>query len=253
MRLFAFALLFCLVSPVFGQRLGAPTHRVTDDLTVRAIGKGLYLHTTHRDLSGYPRFPSNGLIVISEGEALLIDTAWGEAETDSLITWIEARLGATVKRAIVTHAHDDRMSGMSVLQERGITTYGLPHTAELGAAQGWPSPDVALAGITDVKVGSQTVEVFFPGPGHTADNVVVGLPDGKLLFGGCLIRPAASKSLGNTADAMLDEWANSVARVQARYPDVRTVIPSHGPIGDRTLLEHTIQLIKQHISDQPGG
>ncbi len=47
--------------------------------------------------------------------------------------------------------------------------------------------------------------VFFPGAGHTADNVVAYVPARHLLFGVCLIKEAAAKGLGNIADADLSK------------------------------------------------
>lgn len=253
MRGFAvLALWICVSLSAFAQEQGA-TYRLTENLTIQALGKGVYVHTTYRDFVGYPRFPSNGLIVVSDGEALLVDTAWGEAETDTLVAWVEAVLDMPIARAVVTHAHDDRMDGMSVLKQRDIVTYALPQTTALGQQQRWPSPDSALAGVTVLPVGTRTVEAFFPGPGHTTDNVVVWLPDEKLLFGGCLIRPASSRSLGSTTDAVLGEWATSVRRLKTRYPEAATVVPSHGALGGQNLLDHTIYLLTRPFKPQPGG
>jgi hypothetical protein len=57
-----------------------------------------------------------------------------------------------------------------------------------------------------------------------------------------MIRAAAATDMGNTADAVLDEWGASVARVAARYPVATAVIPGHGEVGDNALLAHTIAL-----------
>ncbi|MHA7872001.1 MAG: MBL fold metallo-hydrolase, partial [Hyphococcus sp.] len=84
--------------------------------------------------------------------------------------------------------------------------------------------------------------VFHPGPGHTRDNIVVYYEPAKVLFGGCLIRPDGSTNLGNTADGDVGNWANAVRNVAKQFPDAEIVIPSHGPMGRRALLDHTIAL-----------
>lgn len=88
----------------------------------------------------------------------------------------------------------------------------------------------------------KNLEFFYPGPGHTRDNIVVYYAPAKVLFGGCLIRPGGSDNLGNTADGDVAGWADAVRRVAAQFPEAEIVIPSHGPPGGRELLDHTIAL-----------
>ena len=190
---------------------------------------------------------------MSDEKALLIDTAWGDTLTETLLHWIDAELGASVEGAVLTHAHDDRMIGIGVLKKAGVTSYALPQTLEGAARQQWPLPDSVLAPVQHLSVGSRTVETFFPGPGHTPDNLAVWLPQEKLLFGGCMVRAAGTRSMGNVADADVEAWPRSIATLLSRYDDVQTVVPSHGPVGDRGLLEHTLHLLEEHRKKQPGG
>ena len=107
------------------------------------------------------------------------------------------------------------------------------------------------AGARQIVIGGGIhYEVLYPGPGHTRDNIVVYYPDAKVLFGGCLIRPGGSDNLGNTADADVVHWAEAVRNVAAAFPDAEIVIPSHGPMGGRELLDHTIALAEA-AADRP--
>jgi metallo-beta-lactamase class B len=90
-------------------------------------------------------------------------------------------------------------------------------------------------------VGS--AEVFYPGPAHTRDNVVVWLAESRVLFGGCAVRAASDTSVGNVADADVKEWPASIRRVRDRYPTADVVVPGHGDPGGRELLEHTLALL----------
>lgn len=83
---------------------------------------------------------------------------------------------------------------------------------------------------------------FYPGPGHTRDNIVIYYAPAKVLFGGCLIRPGGATDLGNTADGDVANWADAAREVAAEFPDAEIVIPSHGPPGGRELLDHAIAL-----------
>lgn len=225
-----------------GCATAAPRVReISPDLRVEEIRPGLWLHTSWGVLDDGSRFPSNGLVVEAGDSLVLIDTAWGEPETERLLAWIDTAFAAPLRGAVVTHWHDDRTAGIGALRRRGIPVRGHPLTARLTAEKGAPAPD-ALAGLdapgSAVAVGG--VEVFFPGPGHTFDNVMVWVPSAGALFGGCAVRELATTSLGNTADGDLREWPVSIERARARYGSaVSVVVPGHGSPGGADLLEHT--------------
>jgi len=49
------------------------------------------------------------------------------------------------------------------------------------------------------------IRIYYPGGGHTADNIVLWFPSKKILFGGCMLKDSNSKSLGNLSDAKLED------------------------------------------------
>ena len=95
-----------------------------------------------------------------------------------------------------------------------------------------------------IKRGRLHYEIYFPGESHSPDNVTVYIPELDILFGGCMIKSAASKNLGFTGDANLEEWPKSVARVSKRYPNCSMVVPHHGMWGGMELFEHTLLLFQ---------
>ena len=220
-----------------------PAQQITPDLSVREFQPGLWLHTSWQTLPKVGRYSANGLLIREGDHLVLIDTAWGEASTQALLDWIDRELRLPVVRAIVTHAHDDRMGGAPVLVRRHIPFIGHPLTASLAVAQHWPAPEVLPTLATPgaaLTIGS--VEIFFPGAGHTRDNLVVWLPQHRTLFGGCIVKSAHDRTLGNTADADLREWPASLRRLQARYRQALLVVPGHGEPGGLELLRHTLDL-----------
>jgi hypothetical protein len=58
-----------------------------------------------------------------------------------------------------------------------------------------------------------------------------------------------SKGLGNLSDAKTDEWPGTIQKVIAKFPSVKTVIPGHGRIGGKELLEHTKELLRKYTDD----
>jgi len=217
------------------------SERSDDEVTVRRIADGVWMHTSWKTFDGGVRFLSNGLIVEHEGGLLLVDTAWGVEPTERLLDWIAENLRLPVTNAVVTHFHDDRLGGGSVLRGRGIPTVASALTIELA------EEDPAISGARAVSVAELAegyrldgVEVRFPGAAHSRDNLVVWLPDRKVLFGGCAVRPMEMTGLGNTADADVEAWPRSIERLVEVYPDASIVVPSHGAPGGPELLTHTL-------------
>jgi glyoxylase-like metal-dependent hydrolase (beta-lactamase superfamily II) len=87
-------------------------------------------------------------------------------------------------------------------------------------------------------------ELFFPGAGHTYDNIVVWLPKEQILFGGCFLKSVTSPDLGNVADASVPDWADSLGRARRQYPAARIVVPGHGTISGDPFAK-TLALLDQ--------
>lgn len=213
-------------------------------LQVTKIAPKVYIHTSFKQF-GDVIFPSHGLVVSTKEGAVLIDTGWGNEPTEQLLAWVKTNLNQPVKICVPTHWHDDKMGGIEAVQQQGIPVATSELTARLAAENGKGTPDITFAADTSFTMGGQQFEVYFPGAGHTADNVVVYLPQQKILFGGCFVKDAQSKNLGNIADADLESWPVAIRNVQQRYPKAKLVVPSHGPWGDRSLLSHTLKLLQE--------
>ena len=100
------------------------------------------------------------------------------------------------------------------------------------------------------------VELYYPGPGHTRDNLVVWLPETRMLFAGCLVKSGLARSLGFVAEADLAAWPSALDRLGERYRQVEVVVPGHGPRGGSWLLGHTLKLVEREtgsVHDSPVG
>jgi glyoxylase-like metal-dependent hydrolase (beta-lactamase superfamily II) len=74
------------------------------------------------------------------------------------------------------------------------------------------------------------VELYFPGAGHTRDNIAVWLPRQRVLHGGCFLKSSTVGDLGYVRDADLGAWPASLRRLDAAYPARGIVVPGHGSI-----------------------
>lgn len=242
-RLFLFLLLTMLVSCASTT---SEVHTIDPDLQVWQIRPGVWVHRSWHVLDDGARFYSNGLIVQQGSKVALIDTAWGNDETDALVDWIERELRMPVAFAIGTHFHADRVGGAAALAKRGIPLYGSALTRDLALTEK-TEPIIPVAGLEQPGSVKRfgTIEVFYPGAGHTRDNVVVWIANERILHGGCAVRPGTSSSLGNTADADVAAWPASMERVMARYPGATLVISGHGEIAGFELLRHTREITER--------
>lgn len=214
-------------------------------VTLSKIADDVWVHTTNYNLPGQPPIPVNGLVVVDGEDVILVDGAWGELATLSLLEKIKTETGKPVSKMIVTHHHMDRTAGVDVAEWQGIQIFSHPDTAGLAAKSGFPVPNTSVAALKEkgarTKVGD--LEVAFPGHGHAPDNLVVYVPSAGVLYGGCAVRGAGTKTLGNTDDADLTKWADSLNWMKATYPKAQIVVPGHGKGANLSLIDATLGLI----------
>jgi metallo-beta-lactamase class B len=212
-------------------------------LAITHLTGGFYIYTTYKSLNG-TLFPSNSMYVVTKEGVILIDTPWDVEQTGPLLDSIGARHRMPVVLCLVTHFHDDRTAGLDILKARGIATWSTRQTFELAAASGDRQAEHTFERDTTFSVGGVSFGTYYPGEGHTKDNIVVWFPKQRVLFGGCLVKSVESKGLGNTADASLDQWGRSIRAVMKRYRRARYIIPGHFGWTGRRSLAHTLELLR---------
>lgn len=206
------------------------------ELEIKKIEEGVYLYTAYEKIEGWGLVGSNGLIVLDNKDAYLIDTPISAKDTEVLVQWIDAQ-GFTAKASISTHFHSDSSGGIAFLNSKSIPTYASKLTNQLlkkkDEEQATHSFDKNPFWLLKNKI-----EIFYPGAGHTPDNLVVWMPEPKILFGGCFVKP---EGLGNLSHAVIEEWPASAEKLIARYGTAKLVVPGHGKVGDASFLEKTKQ------------
>ncbi|MBN2502440.1 MAG: MBL fold metallo-hydrolase [Anaerolineales bacterium] len=233
------------------------------ELSIKQISPNAY-EITH----AYP-WPANALLVeMADGSLVLVDTPYTPAATQQVIEWAEARFGERQITAINGHFHVDNLGGNAYLVEQGIPVYGSDLTVQLLAERGeanraqtvaWlensgqqhyadghaaiplvpPTHTFPLEDGLKLQFGDKVVQIIYPGPAHSLDNVVVYFPDYRLMFGGCMIQ--SGEEIGNTADADLEAWPASVEHL--RQYDFDILVPGHGDRLDPALLDHTLDVL----------
>jgi metallo-beta-lactamase class B len=187
--------------------------------------------------------PSNGLIAVTEHGLLLVDTAWTEEQTEVILRWGQERFGLPWIGAVITHDHADRDGGLPALLRRGIPVAAVDLTVAKLTRRGITGVTTLFKAADREMKDPRGFEAFYPGPGHTSDNIVIAFPNAGILFGGCLIKSTAATDLGFTGDASIATWPAAIRLVADRYHP-RTIVPGHGPVGEGdSAYRHTLDLL----------
>lgn len=222
-----------LISTFFGQ--SAISKEALPELEIKKIEDGVYLHTSYEDYGEWGIVAAHGLVAIDGDRAVVIDTPAKESDTQDLLNWLDKN-ELQAKAVIATHFHGDSASGFALFNAKNIPTYATILTNQL------LTENNRVQATHEIKEDSywlvkDKVEVYYPGGGHSKDNIVVWLADTKILFGGCFVKP---NHLGYLGDAVLAEWPQSTKNLLAKYADVKYVVPGHGAMGGKELLEKTL-------------
>ncbi|NOU49949.1 subclass B1 metallo-beta-lactamase [Pseudoalteromonas sp. JBTF-M23] len=213
---------------------------IAHEISIFKLSENVYQHVSYQEIKPWGMVAANGLVIVDKSDAYIIDTPWTEEHTKRLVKWVKAH-NLTLKAAIISHYHEDASSGIEYLNKIGITTYANKATNLLLEKH---KRTLASHSIDkpSYKLANDQIEVFYPGAGHSKDNVVVWLIDQQILFAGCFVKSLESTNLGNLADADVNQWPKSIANLKAHYPNIKLVVPGHGKAGDTSLLKHTQQL-----------
>jgi len=218
------------------------TITVSNDIFLIKISNEAYIHLTYMNSEKWGRYDSNGLLLIQDKEAFLFDSPSNDALTATLFNWLNDSAQIKITGFVPNHWHEDCMGGLSFLQKQLVKTYGNQITIELAKINQLPVPENSFNDSLKLKFGQQDIEFYYPGAAHTSDNIVVYLPQLKILFAGCMVKSLASKNLGNTADGDLKAYPATIKWLADKFQDVKIVIPGHGKFGGSELIEHTLSL-----------
>lgn len=221
---------------------------ISEDIQLLELSDSVYLHATWTEMEPYGRFSSNGLIVIKNGKALMVDTPMDSAATSFIYKHLLNSLNAQVTLLIPGHFHDDCIAGLPFLQTKGARSLSGNLTREKCLELNLPIPDTAFIDSIHFEFNSIPIACYYLGGGHTHDNIVVYLPQQKILFGGCMVKSMESMGMGFIGDADLEAWPNTLQKLKSKFPEAEIIVPGHGNVGGIELIDHTLLLLQQNAS-----
>lgn len=225
------------------------------------------------------------VVVTSPRNILVIDTPFTPNGMDAVLKWIDQKFGKDKKiTAINTHHHVDCLGGNKALRDRHIDVYASELTLELlerkkdGVITGFkemfsnnpqsqnlqftpPNKSIPLKVnkpyTFEMGENSMCVRLLFPGHAHSEDNIVVHIPDLRLLFAGCMISCLNRGHLGYLGEADILKWKKSYENLLAFVGGFTLdyVVPGHANRGhvpnsddfSPRMLAYTNHLINEEL------
>ena len=225
----------------FGTAASAQTPALP--FTLKLIGPGVYAAI---DGPEHKSFANAGFVIGDDG-VLVVDSFFYPDATRALVAEIHRLTPKPIRYVVNTHYHVDHTGGDQVLRDAGAIiiahrnvrgwvrsdNINLVHdiiTPELKAQiESLPLPDIVTDQDLTVWLGSRKVVVRTV-LGHTGGDLVVSVPDAKVVFAGDMLWRRVPPNL---IDGSVAEWTATDAGFE-KLPDAAhtTFVPGHGDVAD---------------------
>ncbi|MBU0495727.1 MAG: MBL fold metallo-hydrolase [Chloroflexi bacterium] len=159
-------------------------------------------------------WPTNGYVLVSDGESLIVDPAW---DVERILDAIE---GTVVRAIVLTHAHPDHAGALAqVRRATGAPVHLHPADAEAFGIDG----DADLCDGDVLTVGRCPLHVVHT-PGHTPGSVCLRF-DRHAIVGDTLFPGGPGHSV---SPAALQQLLASLRDRVFTWPDETAFYPGHG-------------------------
>ncbi len=205
--------------------------------TLKTVGPGVYAAI------GGPKAGSNAGFVVGDDSVLVIDSFFSADAARALLGEIRRITPKPIRYLVNTHYHVDHVSGDAVFKAAGaeiIADRNVPGWIHgenihlLGGDKIQPAakaqvdslipPDRTVDKTTILVLGKRRIEVR-PMKGHTGGDLVVGVPDAKVLFAGDILWNHTGPT---TIDGRILIWTTDLAQLETLTGT--TFIPGHGEV-----------------------
>ncbi len=233
-------ILTCVIGIFFGK-VSAQSNK---KLLIEHLSGNFYVYTTY-NIYQDSKVRANGVYLVTKKGVVLFDTPWDTTQFQPLLDSIAARHNKKVIMAFATHWHSDKTAGLEYYKQLGIKTYTTQLTDVLSKKYNAKRAQLLMTKDTSFLVDQYQFETYYPGEGHTQDNIVIWFPKQRILLGGCLIKGAKDTNLGYLGDGNTSEYANTLLKVQQKFSNPQFIITTHSDWRDINSLKNSIQMAKQ--------
>lgn len=229
--------LFLLITAAHAQPQNAK-------LKITPLTGNFYIYTTYNNYQNN-LIPANGMYVVTPTGVVLFDTPWDTTQFQPLLDSIKIKHQKDVVLCIATHWHNDRTAGLEYYKRLGIKTYTTALTDTWSKRNNEKRAEYLIHNDTTFQIDQFAFKTYYPGQGHTADNMVIWVEKEKILYGGCLIKGADAENLGYLGDANTQAYYNTLKNVDEKFPNPNYIIVSHSDWSNKNSLKHSIKLARK--------
>ena len=235
-------------------RTGNPYERgLTDEdfPRVKELAENVYSYEQLRS-AGEERFTTVSLFVVTAEGVLVADGQGNVEETARLVETIAGITDRPITHVVIGSDHGDHTGGNSVFPaDAAFLAHPRSH-AILEASANNPNrregaapvvvPTELVGERTVLHIGGTEVHVLFLGRAYTGGDLMVYLPDEKILF---MSEAYLNRIFPAMRSAYPSEWVAMIERAQAM--DVEIYVPGHGFVDSPRVLREELDTYRQAL------
>jgi cyclase len=209
---------------------------------------------------------SNAGLIVSRGETFLVDTLFDVPLTREMLETMRRQVpeAARIDKVVITHSNPDHFFGNELVADSeiiatsrtaaDISAFNPENIA--GMQREWSKfgeageffwntmgktfdfqgitltpPNSTFDNETTLQVGDKTVQIKDLGPAHTASDVIIYVPEDKVVYTGDLLFNGGHPVIWA---GPFSNWIRACDYIMGL--DVETVVPGHGPLTDKTAV-----------------
>ena len=182
-------------------------------------------------------------------------TAAGIIATDPInaaaATWLKDEMkkrwpDKTIKFVVYSHDHADHISGGEVWADTAtVVAHDKAKEAIIGEKRPTAVPQVTFSDRATLELGGTVMELIYVGRNHSNNSLVMRFPREKVIFAVDFI-PVNSVAFRDFPDSYLEEWIDSLRRVEALEFDI--LAPGHGALGNKA----NVTAFRNYLEDLRG-
>lgn len=177
------------------------------------------------------------LIVTTPDGVVVVDGQNDVAQTRSMVENIKKLTTAPLKYVVIASDHGDHVGGNAAFKAAYPDVVFISSPVSKKTLEKDPNPPTqTVADERTLKLGGTDIQILNLGPAHTGGDLVVYLPQSKVLFMGEIYLHHVFPAL---TTAYPSEWTRVIRKAQSM--DVSWYVPGHGFIDDAATMKRDLQ------------
>lgn len=185
----------------------------------------------------------NVTMLVGTKAVILIDDKFPQ-DHDGIMEKVRSVTDLPVRYVINTHMHPDHVGGNPAMQEIGADVVASENARRIMAERGTPGlPAITMDDSMRIYLDDMPIDLHYFGRGHTDGDIVVHLPEQRIVITGDLfaLYGPYRAVIDFSAGGSLRDWTRTLERVLQL--DFDTVIPGHSGVTDRANVAGYIEYL----------